>query len=301
MTRDVGDMRMSFNTLVRLAKTAWRNFLKKECIMSLIIITACMFILGVSFLFVVNLNNVGDELTKQVGIRVFIQNGIAEFDKQRLESDIMSLVDVKDVIYIDKEQALEDFLIDNPEYNSALDLLPENPLPDSYDVELKDFSKVVDVATSIGKMEFVDSLSYGQGYADNLMKFMNIVWVVTGGLCLISIFVISAIIGNSIKQTVIFRQREINIMKLVGATDRYIQIPFVFEGLILGFLGSILAVIVLLLGYRYVVMWVEASAPFIPMVVNNFTLMGTSLIVIFIGSIVGAFSSLLPTKKLLKK
>jgi len=301
VTRDVGDMRMSFNTLVRLAKTAWRNFLKKECIMSLIIITACMFILGVSFLFVVNLNNVGDELTKQVGIRVFIQNGIAEFDKQRLESDIMSLVDVKDVIYIDKEQALEDFLIDNPEYNSALDLLPENPLPDSYDVELKDFSKVVDVATSIGKMEFVDSLSYGQGYADNLMKFMNIVWVVTGGLCLISIFVISAIIGNSIKQTVIFRQREINIMKLVGATDRYIQIPFVFEGLILGFLGSILAVIVLLLGYRYVVMWVEASAPFIPMVVNNFTLMGTSLIVIFIGSIVGAFSSLLPTKKLLKK
>ena len=207
---------------------------------------------------------------------------------------------MNNVVYIDREQALKDFLKDNPDYNSALDLLPGNPLPDSYDVELEDFTKVREVAVAIEGMDAVDSLSYGQGYVDNLMGFMRVVWLVTGGLSLVAVFVISMIIGNTIKMTVYSRRKEIEIMKLVGATDRYIQFPFVIEGVTLGFLGSVLATVVLFLGYKYVVVWVSRAAAFVPMVVDNLTLVGIGLCMILVGSVVGALSSLLSTMRHLK-
>lgn len=291
---------MNFKTLVKLVKDAWKGLLRNASFMSLIIVTACMFILGISMLFVVNLNNIGDELAEQVGIRVFIKGDADSKAKEGLERAIRALPDVNDVVYIDREQALKDFLKDNPDYNSALDLLPGNPLPDSYDVELEDFTKVREVAVAIEGMDAVDSLSYGQGYVDNLMGFMRVVWLVTGGLSLVAVFVISMIIGNTIKMTVYSRRKEIEIMKLVGATDRYIQFPFVIEGVTLGFLGSVLATMVLFLGYKYVVVWVSRAAAFVPMVVDNLTLVGIGLCMILVGSVVGALSSLLSTMRHLK-
>lgn len=291
---------MNFKTLVKLVKDAWKGLLRNASFMSLIIVTACMFILGISMLFVVNLNNIGDELAEQVGIRVFIKGDADSKAKEGLERAIRALPDVNDVVYIDREQALKDFLKDNPDYNSALDLLPGNPLPDSYDVELEDFTKVREVAVAIEGMDAVDSLSYGQGYVDNLMGFMRVVWLVTGGLSLVAVFVISMIIGNTIKMTVYSRRKEIEIMKLVGATDRYIQFPFVIEGVTLGFLGSVLATVVLFLGYKYVVVWVSRAAAFVPMVVDNLTLVGIGLCMILVGSVVGALSSLLSTMRHLK-
>ena len=291
---------MNFKTLVKLVKDAWKGLLRNASFMSLIIVTACMFILGISMLFVVNLNNIGDELAEQVGIRVFIKGDADSKAKEGLERGIRALPDVNNVVYIDREQALKDFLKDNPDYNSALDLLPGNPLPDSYDVELEDFTKVREVAVAIEGMDAVDSLSYGQGYVDNLMGFMRVVWLVTGGLSLVAVFVISMIIGNTIKMTVYSRRKEIEIMKLVGATDRYIQFPFVIEGVTLGFLGSVLATVVLFLGYKYVVVWVSRAAAFVPMVVDNLTLVGIGLCMILVGSVVGALSSLLSTMRHLK-
>ncbi len=291
---------MNFKTLVKLIKDAWKGLLRNASFMSLIIVTACMFILGISMLFVVNLNNIGDELAEQVGIRVFIKGDADSKAKEGLERAIRALPDVNNVVYIDREQALKDFLKDNPDYNSALDLLPGNPLPDSYDVELEDFTKVREVAVAIEGMDAVDSLSYGQGYVDNLMGFMRVVWLVTGGLSLVAVFVISMIIGNTIKMTVYSRRKEIEIMKLVGATDRYIQFPFVIEGVTLGFLGSVLATVVLFLGYKYVVVWVSRAAAFVPMVVDNLTLVGIGLCMILVGSVVGALSSLLSTMRHLK-
>ncbi len=291
---------MNFKTLVKLVKDAWKGLLRNASFMSLIIVTACMFILGISMLFVVNLNNIGDELAEQVGIRVFIKGDADSKAKEGLERAIRALPDVNNVVYIDREQALKDFLKDNPDYNSALDLLPGNPLPDSYDVELEDFTKVREVAVAIEGMDAVDSLSYGQGYVDNLMGFMRVVWLVTGGLSLVAVFVISMIIGNTIKMTVYSRRKEIEIMKLVGATDRYIQFPFVIEGVTLGFLGSVLATVVLFLGYKYVVVWVSRAAAFVPMVVDNLTLVGIGLCMILVGSVVGALSSLLSTMRHLK-
>ncbi len=298
--RDVEGTTMNFKTLVKLVKDAWKGLLRNASFMSLIIVTACMFILGISMLFVVNLNNIGDELAEQVGIRVFIKGDADSKAKEGLERAIRALPDVNDVVYIDREQALKDFLKDNPDYNSALDLLPGNPLPDSYDVELEDFTKVREVAVAIEGMDAVDSLSYGQGYVDNLMGFMRVVWLVTGGLSLVAVFVISMIIGNTIKMTVYSRRKEIEIMKLVGATDRYIQFPFVIEGVTLGFLGSVLATVVLFLGYKYVVVWVSRAAAFVPMVVDNLTLVGIGLCMILVGSVVGALSSLLSTMRHLK-
>ena len=291
---------MNFKTLVKLIKEARKGLLRNASFMSLIIVTACMFILGISMLFVVNLNNIGDELAEQVGIRVFIKGDADSKAKEGLERAIRALPDVNNVVYIDREQALKDFLKDNPDYNSALDLLPGNPLPDSYDVELEDFTKVREVAVAIEGMDAVDSLSYGQGYVDNLMGFMRVVWLVTGGLSLVAVFVISMIIGNTIKMTVYSRRKEIEIMKLVGATDRYIQFPFVIEGVTLGFLGSVLATVVLFLGYKYVVVWVSRAAAFVPMVVDNLTLVGIGLCMILVGSVVGALSSLLSTMRHLK-
>ena len=291
---------MNFKTLVKLVKDAWKGLLRNASFMSLIIVTACMFILGISMLFVVNLNNIGDELAEQVGIRVFIKGDADSKAKEGLERAIRALPDVNNVVYIDREQALKDFLKDNPDYNSALDLLPGNPLPDSYDVELEDFTKVREVAVAIEGMDAVDSLSYGQGYVDNLMGFMRVVWLVTGGLSLVAVFGISMIIGNTIKMTVYSRRKEIEIMKLVGATDRYIQFPFVIEGVTLGFLGSVLATMVLFLGYKYVVVWVSRAAAFVPMVVDNLTLVGIGLCMILVGSVVGALSSLLSTMRHLK-
>ena len=291
---------MNFKTLVKLVKDAWKGLLRNASFMSLIIVTACMFILGISMLFVVNLNNIGDELAEQVGIRVFIKGDADSKAKEGLERAIRALPDVNNVVYIDREQALKDFLKDNPDYNSALDLLPGNPLPDSYDVELEDFTKVREVAVAIEGMDAVDSLSYGQGYVDNLMGFMRVVWLVTGGLSLVAVFVISMIIGNTIKMTVYSRRKEIEIMKLVGATDRYIQFPFVIEGVTQGFLGSVLATVVLFLGYKYVVVWVSRAAAFVPMVVDNLTLVGIGLCMILVGSVVGALSSLLSTMRHLK-
>ena len=125
----------------------------------------------------------------------------------------------------------------------------ESPLQDTYLVKVKDVEKIGDTAKNIGKIKGVDVVKYGEGMVEQLVSIFEIVKKISWGVVVALIIVTAFLIGNTIKITIFSRKREIEIMRLVGASNLNIKIPFIFEGLILGMLGSIIPILVTIYGY----------------------------------------------------
>ena len=290
---------MKTKTLKELFKQAANGVMRKSSIMTLVIIACCMFILGILMMFSINLTNIGKQLSDQIGVNVFLVDEIEDETKETLRSQIIEMEEVSGIVYISKEEALNS-LKQNPNYSVALEVLDHNPLPESYKVDLVDYETVTEVAAIIETFEGVDEVQFGERYVENMVGFMRTVWLLTIIIGALAIFAISMIVGNSIKLIVYARRKEIEIMKLVGATDSFIQIPFVFEGALLGVVGSILSIFLVLIGYKAVINWASRVVPFLPLVFNFWTLFWMSFLLIIIGIATGSLSSLFSTRKHIK-
>ena len=178
----------------------------------------------------------------------------------------------------------------------------ENPLQDTYLVKVKDIEKIGDTANEIKKIENVSLVKYGEGMVEQLVSFFDIV----RKICIIAvvalIIVTAFLITNTIKITIFSRRREIEIMRLVGASNLNIKIPFIFEGLYLGIIGSIIPIITTTYGYNilYEKFNGQLFSEFIQLVEPTPFVYIVSAILLAIGVVVGMFGSLTAVKKYLK-
>lgn len=191
-----------------------------------------------------NLSHVLDRWGKDVQITAYLAPGIDEESTFRVKGELEALPEVEEVVYVDQRQAAEDFARFLPEAADLLADLPQNPLPASLEVrlrpELQDPSRIAAIAEGIRRPEFSE-VDYSQEWVERFYTFLNLLKLSAVALGTLLAAASVFVIHNTIKLTVYARRQEIQVMRLVGATDGFIRAPFLLEGMVQGALGAGLA------------------------------------------------------------
>jgi cell division transport system permease protein len=230
------------------------------------IISLSLLVLSTFFMVCLNLQTYLDKWKNQIQVSVYLADSNNPEDISLIQKKIVSFSQVKKISLITKEEALSFFKDSFPGQKQALESLKNNPLPASIDIQLQDECRGPDeikaFALQIKEIPGVEDVEYGQtwieGYA-NFLKFMRSAALAVGVVILLAtIFIIS----NTIKLTLFSRKDEIEIMKLVGATNFFIRIPFYLEGILQGLLGAFFSLIVLFFSYQLFSNWISQSSYF---------------------------------------
>ena len=229
--------------LRKALENIWTNpFLS---LVTLSTIAISMLILGLFSLIYLNVQQSLHQMGGELQITAYLQDTISSEQAEVLRSKVADWPEVEGITYISKEQALARFRSQLREYAGILEGLKENPLPASLELTLMPqygrSGNIKELSTRLGRLSGVAEVQYGRKWMAKLRVFvevMKLVGITVGGLLLIAtIFVIS----NTIKLTFYSRREELEIMRLVGATDFFIKAPFLIEGLLHGLGGALLA------------------------------------------------------------
>lgn len=209
---------------------------------SVLAITAMMLILGLFFVAFVNVNRFAESIEKDYNvIQIYLKDGNDQAVNDAVKSSIESIEGVDEVTYVSKDEALETLKERWGENGYLLDDLPENPLPDSYTVYVEDKDAANSLAETAPSIEGVDDVVY---YRDTIEKLAQIShFIEVGSIIAMAFLVIVSVIivANTIKLTVFNREKEIGIMKYLGATDWFVRVPFVWSGVIVGTVSAAIA------------------------------------------------------------
>jgi len=250
---------MGFHTSKYFFKEALLNF-KKAGMMSYAsigIITVTIFILSLFLLFTTNLKDIVSLLAKRTSIIVYLKDGLSETEIMELEKTIGEMNQVTQVVYVSKQEALQKFKEKLGENKDILDNLPSNPLPNYLEVNLEkgDFiwEEIANVANEIKKSELVSEVDYGERIVGILGKITNGLRIIILGIGIILCIATLIIISNTIELGLFAREQEIEIMKLVGATNWFIRFPALIEGTFQGIISGGLALFLLWLVYKFII------------------------------------------------
>lgn len=283
-------------------KGVFRNF--SLSLASISCITITLVLVGFGILLSSNVNNFTEQIEKDLTIVVFLDRETEANEIEALETRLKTMDNVSDVIFNSKEQVRKEMQAESEVFDSVMSRYTEetNPLQDSFMVKVEDINGIGEVASEIKKLEKVDLVKYGEGSVEELVKIFDMVkkvtWIVVVALVLVTVF----LVANTIKITIQSRRREIEIRRLVGASNPFIRRPFFFEGIILGFLGSILPIVACWYGYTYIYKRLHGQlfTAIIPLVKPMDIMHLVILTLLGIGVVVGAFGSYRAVRKYLK-
>ena len=264
-------------------------------------VAVSLFVLGVFLLLVLNMNRMASTLESQVQISVYLADGLRETDREDIAKDIEALQGIESITYIDKDEAkarLEERLGDQKYLLDALG--DKNPLPDSFEVVVKSPDLVETAATAIARMDGVEEAKYGQDVIEHLFAITRLIRVFGLVLMLLLAGATLFIISNTIRLTVFARRKEIAIMKYVGATDWFIRWPFLLEGMVLGFVGGIIAAVALRSFYAAMAAKITDTLTFFPLLPQYPFMNYVTVAILLSGMAIGALGSALSLKRFLK-
>ena len=285
------------------AKSVIRNFSLSLASISCIAIT--LIVVSFSIIISYNVENFTEQIRKDVTMVIFLDSDAPEQDSNRIEKAIRDTNNVEKLTFKSKKEQASDFAKEDEVFSTIVNSWSENnnPLLDSFELKLKDVEQIKDMANKIKKMDKVNSVSYGEDMVNQLITIFDVVKKVSIIAVLALIIVTAFLIANTIKLAIYARKREIEIMRLVGASNISIKIPFVIEGLFLGLIGSILPIIITVYGYTSLYDFFGGKifnsslarliqpTPFVYL---------ASLLLMVIGILVGMFGSWQAVKKYLK-
>ena len=249
--------------MILFYKRAIQDILDNRFLNAVTIITISLSVLIVSALalFFVNANDIMSSWKKGISIIAYLKPDIVETALPEIKGKIQGMYGVAEVKFISKEEAMKRLKEQMKGHSSLLADLQENPLPDAFEVSLIESSagskKVENLAAQIEAMPSVEEAEYGRRW---LGRFTNIFDLFRfTGYAMAGIFFIAAvfIVANTIRLVIYSRQDEIEIMRLVGATDRFIKAPFYIEGLIQGAIGGIIGLAALFVVFMLIALNVE--------------------------------------------
>ncbi len=277
-----------------LKRNLMLNFSSISTVMVLI------FQLGVFILLFFNLNNLTAEAKGKLQLTAVLTDNLSLERAGQLKQRVMKHPDVEMVRYVSKEMAF-DRLRNRLEGRVDISTLEENPLPDTLVVEMKDPSKINDIAQEIKKYPGIEDVRFGDAQVvDMIIRLSRRVYTV--GAVILVMLLVSAVflIANTIRLTVFSRRREIAIMELVGATQWFIRGPFIVEGLLHGVFGAGIAILLVNALYEAGAGWVTANMSFIPVIPPGQVLFQLSLGLLGAGMLVGGLASYFSVNRYLK-
>ena len=207
-------------------------------------------VLGVFVPVVQATTGTADEVRSRVVVDVYVKEGASDSERAALETRLQTMANVKSVEYIPKEEALE---IMSERNNEAFALLGSNPLPDSFRVTPSDPDGVGEIASALtgpGQLAAVDEVRNRRQDTDKIVNATGLVKGVTAGLAILFVIASMALVANTIRLSIFARRREVEVMKLVGATNWFVRWPFMLEGILCGAIGAVAAIMLLVFSNR---------------------------------------------------
>ena len=281
----------------------WANRLNN--LVSIAIISFSLFTLGLFLLTAENLAILIGHWTENVQVNVFLHKKATAADTARLESIIKASPFVSRYHYISSVDALKRFHNFYPEMREITQELDTNPFPASYEITIrKEFQNQATVQQFVSQLRdenYVQDVEYDQEWIDRVqfaVRFLKTVGLAFGGILMLTA---TFSISNVIKLMVMSRRDEVEIMRLVGATNSFIKGPFVTEGILHGLFGGALAILILFAVYSFLTARISAiNAPFFSIAQLKFLSAPIMIAIAGGGMIVGLFGSLFSLSKLLK-
>jgi cell division transport system permease protein len=271
-------------------------------------IISCLFIFGVVYAIIVNFQSGMSELESNVTISVFFDEDVADETVQLIGEQIRVIDYVDTMNYITADQAWENFCEQNyDDPQAAMEAFgDDNPLKNSasYEITLKDISRQAEFVAFVKGLEGVRKVRSSEVTADSISTLASIGGYASIGIILILMLVSIFLISNTITIGITVRKEEINIMKLIGATNFFVRAPFIIEGIIIGTVGSVIPLWLLYEMYQRILDYVVGRFTVVASVfafVSKEELFRTLIPVgLILGIGVGLFGSIITTRKHLK-
>lgn len=297
---------MKIETWVRHFKEAYRG-VQRNMAMSFAAISAVavtLFVFGIFLIVAFNMRYISNELDKQVSITVSLKENLSTQQVNGLVQQMQAEPDQKLVKYVPKEVGLKEIKEQwsDTDFIEGLSDGNGNPLPDVIRVQPNAPQKTEQLALKLGKLSGVEDVDYGEGVTERLLSFSgwvrNIVLIFGFGLAGLAAFLIS----NTIKLTIIARHREIEIMRLVGASNWFIRWPFFFEGAFIGMSGAFFPMVLVLILYQAALSIVNSGSTFglfklMPMLSLGAYVGGSILL---LGAFIGVLGSIISVHRFLR-
>lgn len=283
-------------------KSVFRNF--SLSIASISCITITLVVVAIALLASLNVNNFTKEIKEDVTIVVFVDRDVQESAIGVIKAKIEQLDNIASIEYKSKKELRQEMQSSSSLLESTMSEWSddENPLKDTFQVKVKDLEQISDTASTIEKIEGVDTVNYGETMVSRFLTAFKAIEKGTILAVVLLILVTVFLIVNTIKLTIFSRKREISIMRLVGASNFTIKMPFVIEGMVLGLIGSIIPVLIVIYGYYGIYNHFNGQlfSPLIKLITPEPFIYMLSLIIVGIGIVVGMLGSYQAVRKYLK-
>ena len=283
-------------------KSVIRNF--SLSLASISCITITLIIVALAIIASFNVQNFTEAIERDLTIVVFLEHEVNNTDITDVENELKRIENIEKYEFKSKTEVKNQMQQESEVFNTVLSNWSddESPLKDTYQVKVKDVTKIGKTADQIKNIENVSVVRYGEGMVEKMVSAFESIQKVTYGIVISLIVVTVFLIVNTIKLTISARKREISIMRLVGASNFTIKTPFIIEGMILGALGSIIPILVTMFGYVAFYNHFNGYlfSQLIQLIKPEPFIYSTSLIVLVIGIIVGTIGSASAVKTYLK-
>ncbi len=294
---------MNFSTFWYLIREGFKNVWSNRMmsLASACVLISCLVLTGSALMLTINVSTIVESVGDSNVTTVYLEDDITELEAVYIGKSLTKIDNITEATFYPKDEAIlayKDVLGEEVFMNMSGD---DNPLPHAYHIVMSDLSLYDQTVEEIEKVDGVDSVDSRKAVADKLTSLNTLIttmsfWIILA-LAIISLFIIS----NTIRMTMFSHRFEISIMKSVGATNSFVRIPFVIEGVIIGLTSAVVSIGLLTVLYDRVLVAVESILPlngYVP-----FADVVWYIVIAFVGAgvIVGALGSLLSIRKYLKK
>ena len=298
--RQMRAFRIFFRSIRDALKSVVRNF--SLSFASIMCTTITLILVAVAVVAAANVNNATRLIEDELTIVTYLKKDVTEEQIENIKSEISSYKNVEEVTFKSKDEWKLEMSEYDDSFKTVLNYLDENPLMDSFVLKVNDVKKLSETSEYIKAINGVDTVKYGEGMVEQVISVFDIVQKIVVVVVIALVVVTSFLISNTIKLTIFSRRNEIEIMRLVGASNITIKLPFLFEGFIIGLIGSIIPVCITIYGYviLYSRMHGKLFSNMIMLIKPYPFVFWVSLIVIAIGALVGMYGSIKAVRKYLK-
>lgn len=298
--RQMRAFRIFFRSIRDALKSVVRNF--SLSFASIMCTTITLILVAVAVVAAANVNNATKLIEDELTIVTYLKKDVTEEQIENIKSEISSYKNIEEVTFKSKDEWKLEMSEYDDSFKTVLNYLDENPLMDSFVLKVNDVKKLSETSEYIKAINGVDTVKYGEGMVEQVISVFDIVQKIVVVVVIALIVVTSFLISNTIKLTIFSRRNEIEIMRLVGASNITIKLPFLFEGFIIGLIGSIIPVCITIYGYviLYSRMHGKLFSNMIMLIKPYPFVFWVSLIVVAIGALVGMYGSIKAVRKYLK-
>lgn len=279
-------------------KNVFRNGLMT--VASLFTITCCLLILGLFTVISLNVNYITDQVKDQCEVQVYMADGTSTERVSAIGDEIIKLDNVKELVLFTKEDAMAYVIEDMFDGNEKLaEGLENDTFRDSYKVKLLDIELTGQTVEELQKIGDVEDVQNKQDIVNVVVSLSDAVKKVTIVVMILLLAVAVVIMSNTIRLTVFNRRKEINIMKYIGATDRFIRVPFILEGIMIGFIGAVIAFGFMTWGYIAIMDYIVNAMPIFELLPYANIAPVFGILFVLTGGLIGMVGSMISMRKYL--